>query len=263
MRIPRFGIGDLMVLVAVVTGNVAAVRAIVNRYEDFGPALYWLEGTMPIAVALQCVVLRLRIDRRHLRIFWIGILIAGIAGLASAVWHLSDPPTETITFSTSGRSTQIYSGGPASRLWTPYLETVYPALEHLGLLAAGRNRWMSEITDVLVFLLPQLLFDLTTGLLAQTIGKRFFSSPASLGARSRIDTPGLDARQSYVAPPPAWTGSIWIARIRFGFRHTAAVAAVLLIAMIASGMPGWFANPETARNHPERDLSNCCRSWTA
>jgi hypothetical protein len=240
MRISRFGIGDLMVIAAVVAADVAAVRAVINRNEYFGPALHWLDATMPIAIVLQCSVFWLRIDRRRSRVFWIAFLIAGIAGLGSVVWHLSDPPTETTTFSTSGTSTQIYSGGPASRLWGPYLEAAYTALNQVGLMGTGRSHWTSDVTDAFVFLLPQLLLALTIGLLAQAIGKRFVSCPAPLEATSPVDTPPPDGRLNSPSSAPGRPWSIWLARIGPAGRHVAAIVAVLLIAMIASGMPGWF-----------------------
>jgi hypothetical protein len=239
MRIPRFGIGDLMVIAAVAAADVAAVRAVINRNEYFGPALHWIEATMPIAIVLQCSVFWLRIDRRRSRVLWIAFLIAGIAGLGSVVWHLSDPPTETTTFSTSGTSTQIYSGGPASRLWGPYLEAAYTALNQLGLTGTDSSHWTSDVTDELVFLLPQLLLALAIGLLAQAIGKRFVSCPAPLEATSPVDTPPPDGRLNSPSSAAGWPRSIWLASIGPAVRHVAAIVAVLLIAMIASGMPGW------------------------
>jgi hypothetical protein len=256
MRIPRFGIGDLMVIAAVVAADVAAVRTVINRNEYFGPALHWLEATMPIAIVLQCSVFWLRIDRRRSRVFWIAFLIAGLAGLGSVVWHLSDPPTETTTFSTSGTSTQIYSGGPASRLWSPYLEAAYTALRQLGLMGADGSHWTSDVTDAVEFLLPQLLLALTIGLLAQAIGKRFGSCPAPLEATSPVDTPPLDSRQHSLPPAPGWPRSIWLARIGPAVRHVAAIVAILLIAMIASGMPGWVRTWDERRKPFDERILN-------
>jgi hypothetical protein len=106
-------------------------------------------------------------------------------------------------------------------------------------VAAVRAVINRDVTDALVFLLPQLLLALTIGLLAQAIGKRFVSCPAPLDATSPVDTPPPDGRQRSLPPAPAWPWSIWLARIGPAVRHVAAIVAVLLIAMIASGMPGW------------------------
>ena len=240
MRLPQLGIGGLMVLAAVVAADVAAGRAVVSQSEYFGSAPDWLAATMPVAIALQCIVLSLRAGHARARIFWIGVLVFGIAGLASVVWHLSDPPTETVTFSTSGTSREIDPGSPASRLWEPYLNAVCAGLDLFGLLPAPNNHWMSTAQVALTFFFPQLLVALAAGLIAQTLAKRLIPMWDARQVRSPGETNGADDRQFLQSETPSETRSPKITGRKAWLIQVASVIAVFLIAMIASGTPGLF-----------------------
>jgi hypothetical protein len=153
MKIPRIRIGDLMVFSLVVAADITAWRAIVRRDEGL-LALYWLVALMPMAIVLQCTVLWLRSGHGRLRTFWITALVSGTLALGSAVWYLADPPSETTTISSSGRSTEIYPGGPAAWVWGPYQSAVWTGLEFVGLAIDPPNGWSAALTNATMFYRP-------------------------------------------------------------------------------------------------------------
>jgi hypothetical protein len=219
VKLPRFRIGDLMVFAVVVAADIAAGRAVV--YSESYAASYWLAATMPMAIVLQCTVLWLHSGRRGSYTFWIAALVSGTLALGSVVWNLADPPSETTTISSiSGISREIYRGGLAARIWGPYQSAVYTSLESVGLLVDPPNRWAQTVTDGVVYFVPQVLAAISVGLIAEMIHRRL-RGPAGI-FRS-------DDRS------PMWP------------KQVASIATVLVIAMIASGMPGWIRKEDHHR----------------
>lgn len=209
MKLPRFRIGDLMVVSMVVAADIAAWRAIVRRNDDYLERSC-LVSLMPMAIVLQCTVLWLRSGHGRRRIFWIAATVSGTLALGSAMWHLADPPSETTTISSSGTSTEIFPGGPAAWVWGPYQSAVWAGLESVGV--ARPNRWISDLTIAAMFFVPQVLFALGAGLVAEMIAGRIRGSTGISRSEDRI---------------PAW------------LKQIAPIAAILIIAMIAGGMPVW------------------------
>jgi hypothetical protein len=208
VKLPRFGIGGLMMLSMVVAADIAAGRAIVSHESYL--AERWLVATMPMAIVLQCAVVWVRSGGGRSRTFWISALIAGTLALGSVVWDLADPPSETITFSKTGKSTEIYPGGLAARIWGPYQSTVYEGLESIGLLADHANGLAQNAIDGFVRFVPQVLVALTAGLIAEKIRRRL-------------------RRPAGVSP--------FEDRIPKSLKQVASIAAVLVIAMIVGGGP--------------------------
>ena len=126
------------------------------------------------------------------------------------MWHLADPPSETTTISISGTSTEVYPGGPAAWVWVPYQSAVWAGLEFVGIAPA--NRWTSDLTIAAMFFVPQVLFAVGAGLIAEMIGGRIRGSTGVSRSEDRI---------------PTW------------LKQVAPIAALLIIAMIAGGMPVW------------------------
>ena len=243
-----------MMLAAVVAADAAVVRAVVHRNEYFSAALFWLVATMPVAIALQSIVLLLRSGQGRPRLVWIGVLVSGIAGLSNIVWHLSDPPAETITISTSGTSREIDPGSPAARVWEPYLSATYEWLDRLGLRGAGKNRWISTSQDALVFFLPQLLVALAGGLIAHTTGNRLFSMWNARRARSPREPIGRDDRQPNGSGLPSDSRSHKASGSAKWLEKLTSIVAVFIIAMIASGMAGLFGKRKNNSRHAPAEL---------
>src|SRR5947209_18664618 len=71
MRLPRFSIGRLMIVVGLIALNLSAVRAFVSIEP------WLLIGVAPAGLALQLAAFRLIRSRGRARAFWAGFLAAG------------------------------------------------------------------------------------------------------------------------------------------------------------------------------------------
>jgi hypothetical protein len=168
MRLPRFSIGRLMIVVGLIALNLAAGRVL------FSIEPWLLIGVAPTGLALQFAVFRLILSRGPARAFWAGFLAAGLLAAWSLVGAMlfrtsvnvgiNRTTGQRITFTTPGYRGADY----AWAAWRNYLELVMNALARLPSTAGilQRDDAAEAIAGVVVAFLPQFLIALACGLLA-------------------------------------------------------------------------------------------------
>jgi hypothetical protein len=159
MKLPRLRVGEHLAFVGFVAIDLAASRAYISRDECFGWNLGCLLSVLPIGFALQIAFLRLLRSQEKDLISWLGFLAGGIVAISFVIWGLSDPSSETTTFSTSGPVVRTsYPGCFSTRLRGIYEEYVYKALERVNYpYVDGATGIGDSITEAAVSFLPQLL----------------------------------------------------------------------------------------------------------
>jgi hypothetical protein len=168
MRLPRFSIGKLMIVVGLIALNLAAGRVLYSIEP------WLLVGIAPAGLALQFAAFRLIRSRGPARAFWAGFLAVGLLAAWSLVAAMLFRTSVNVAINrTTGQpmfwTTPGYRGADqAWAVWTGYIVLVEKGLAHLpstaGILERGDA--VDAIVGVVVAFLPQFVIALAGGLLA-------------------------------------------------------------------------------------------------
>ncbi len=154
MKIPRFTISSLALLIGVVAVNLAVFRAVFP---------YGREATFEVVlagVALQVAVFQTVRTRGRSRIFWVGFIVFGVLGVMTCVWPLYRPPTGYLSPLPAPNSFVFVEQTPASYAWTLWFLYAHSVFSWFRPLEA------SDVGCALVWFVPILSFSLAGGLLA-------------------------------------------------------------------------------------------------
>lgn len=176
MRLPRFSIAGLMILVLVVALNFA-----VGRFLMRGAMLSAL-GLMLSGPLLELSLWRLFRCRGRSRAFWAGTLVCGLPIAASFVWWTMHPPGCCMLVRAPN---VVPTPDPlVVVLWSSYGgyadDLVYSILEqfHIEPIDSELGVW------VVIASLPQLVFALAGGMLARFLISRFGTATPSNSKRA-------------------------------------------------------------------------------
>lgn len=157
MRVTRFSVSRLMVLVGIIALNLAAARGLAASSEDL------MVGVIPTVLVLQVALFCLIRTRGRRRAFWVGFLMAGLLAVLSLVGanQFSGSLALATDAVTGGTRIVVYDAyfgcKQMDAIWTAYVDTVVQWFPNLPVY---------PLVDAVVLLIPQMLAALIGGLLA-------------------------------------------------------------------------------------------------
>jgi hypothetical protein len=159
MKLPRFTIAGLMIVVAVVAANAAIARL-----------LYASNPEILIGVAVPVLVLELAMvaaywSARPGRAFWAGFLLLGCLVMATFIWNIVVP---TVYGVTSTGTLRVTPGSPFHPLWSGYGSLVSDLLRGVLEGRVGVDPYDIDVVLLrsIVWTVPQVAGALLGGLVA-------------------------------------------------------------------------------------------------
>lgn len=169
MKLPRFSIAELMVVVAFVGANIVAVQPLLRSH-----GLDLVLAVAPIGITLQVGFWQLYRRRGKGLAFWAGFLVSGTYTLATLLICYYDPSWLRPAYSYLGASFW-----PRYWAWTERLIREIPG--GLSFFRANRVAWFSF--SCILYFIPHILAATIGGMATQRIARLVSNlSPAPSGA---------------------------------------------------------------------------------